>query len=127
MRIRHSVSAVFLALAAPAQAQEAWVLHPEQAACFITNLEAYQNSGDDPVVILLDACPEVNRMKALRKMQKNSAAINTGPTIYVLETGEQKVADSMIVYNQRELSCLSQLDIATTDAPVLLPQDPCAQ
>ncbi len=114
----------FLMSLQPVQAAENWVVDPDQADCLIQNIGEYQVSKDEPVVIFLDACPTVDRMEALKMMQKNSSTL-PGPRVYVLENGREKKADKVIVYSKDELECLRQLNIATAVAPVLLPQQPC--
>jgi hypothetical protein len=117
-------SSLSLLFIQPVLAQENWVVNPDQAACLIQNISEYQVSKDEPIVIFLDVCPTVDRMEALRKMQKNSSTL-PGPRVYVLEDGSEKEADKVIVYSRDELECLRQLNVATSVAPVLLPQRPC--
>lgn len=117
-------SGISLLLVQPVLAQENWIVNPDQASCLIENIEEYQVSEDEPIVIFLDVCPTVDRTEALRRMQKNNSTL-PGPRVYVLEDGSKKEADKVIVYSKDELECLRQLDISTSVAPVLLPQQPC--
>lgn len=127
MRQFLGLTAALCLCAAAGLADETWAIQPDQAACFLDNIDNYQDSGTDPVVIILPACPETDRMAALRKMQKNSGTAMPNPTVYVLEDGTERKADEVIVYNRDELACLARLDIPLAAAPVLLPQAPCDQ
>lgn len=108
-------------------AEKTWAVQPVWANCFLDNLEAYRTSVDDPIVIVLAACPEVDRMAALRKLQQNSGALPPGPSVFILDDGTERTEDKIIVYTREELECLNELEIHTSNAPVLLPQSPCDQ
>lgn len=108
-------------------AELTWAVQPDWASCLLENLDAYQTSEDDPIVIVLAACPEVDRMAALRKLQQNSGALPLGPSVFIMSDGTERPEDEIIVYTREELKCLSKIDIGTSSAPVLLPQSPCDQ
>lgn len=119
--------ACFCSFSGVALADTTWAIQPDWANCFLDNIDAYQASEDDPIVIVLAACPEVDRMAALRKLQQNSGALPPGPSVFILPDGTERTEDEIIVYSRDELGCLNNLDILTSNAPVLLPQSPCDQ
>jgi len=105
-----------------ALAQDNWVLLPEHATCLIDHLPQYLEADGEPIVIMLRACPIVDRREALRNLQQNSGAL---PRVTVAPDGSP--IDEVIVYTRFELNCLLNMgrDLDLSEAPVLLPQNPC--
>ena len=99
-----SLCAYFIGSTAADAANDEWRISPESAACFLEHLDDYRNAGGDPVVIVVSACPETDRVKALATLQRNSA-----PGLR-----ESAVADSgfdnVVVLTLQELDCIAKLD-----------------
>jgi hypothetical protein len=115
-----AIGAAVLVMTSPVTAQETWSLLPEDATCLIDNLDGYIAADGEPIIIMLRACPIVDRTEALRSLQQNSGA---QPRVRVAPDGS--AIDEVIVYTQAELTCLRELSLETSGLPVLLPQAPC--
>ncbi|WP_097109525.1 hypothetical protein [Hoeflea halophila] len=76
-----------------------WTIPLEKAQCILEHATSYADQGADPVVIIVDACPEVHMAKALA-----STAVNTG-------TMTMGHGDSVLIFSLAELKCLSELEI----------------
>lgn len=92
-----------------------WRVEIRQAQCLLDNLEAYQKSQHDPIIVFLKACPEVDRNKAIASLQQNTSS----PSIPIVEGQE---TDEIIVFNRSELACLSKIALNREDKLVLIPK-----
>ena len=80
---------------------ESWRISPKDASCLLENLEAYKSTDDNPIIVFLEVCPEVDRQKAIAALQQNSA-----PGLRETEDG---TFDSVIVLTKDELDCIGQI------------------
>lgn len=93
--------AFFAIGASTATGAESWRISPKDAACLLENLETYKGADDNPIIVFLEVCPEVDRQKAIAALQQNSA-----PGLRESEDGN---FDSVIVLTKEELECVGQL------------------
>lgn len=98
-------------------ADEFWRVTPKHAQCFLDHLDDYAKSQDEPVVVFLEACPIVERLAAIQKLQKNSQI----PNIKETEAG---IFDDVVVFNRDEIICLKNQVVAAGMTEVLLPKTP---
>ena len=54
------VGAMFFTPTPPLADKDLWFIHPEWAECLIANLAEYQDAPNDPVVVVLQSCPEAS-------------------------------------------------------------------
>lgn len=102
-----------------AVAQESgWKVSREQARCLLDNANRYLEANNEPILIVIAACPIVDPTDALKQFEINSAT----PSIKV---GEDTVMDSVIIYTREEFECLINSGFASEIEPVELPREPC--
>ena len=76
-----------------------WVIPETTAQCIRDHATDYAKQGADPVVIIVEACPEVDMATAL-----SQTATNTGTTTV-------GAGDSVVILSTQELECLAGLDL----------------
>lgn len=117
------MASVSFVCATLAYAQESWVVSQSEAACLLKNLDAYLDIKDEPVVIFVRLCPETDMREAMRRLQKNSSGLPSGPSVRITPDGAQ--FDEYLVYSRTELACLKNISLDVKTSPVHLPQHPC--
>jgi|TARA_Y100001956_G_scaffold48662_1_gene47321 hypothetical protein len=96
--------------------KDLWFIHPEWAECLIANLAEYQDAPNDPVVVVLQSCPEASTN--LSDLVKNSGS--------QAPTSEGTIApDPAVVFSKQDLKCLSPDVFAAADSLISVPKSPC--
>lgn len=104
-----------------AQSSTEWLVESKTAKCFLQNIEKYKNSPTDPVIIYLDACPEVDLVKVFEQLSRNSAV----PQINSAKRPKGS-PEKVIVYRKEELTCLAKLSLSSEKDLIKLPKKPCS-
>ncbi|NDK37046.1 hypothetical protein [Rhodovulum sulfidophilum] len=107
MQTRYFFRLVFtfgVAVALPAVAEEKfWTIAEDRAACIRDNASQYAEHGSDPIVIVVQGCPEVDVMAALASSAKNMAPVGV------------MRGDSVLIFTRSELACLKELQLEVDD------------
>ena len=90
--------ALMTATTATAEA-DFWVVPEEAAHCIRDHASNYAKQEADPVVIIVEACPEVDMAKALSQTATNTGTTSVG------------AGDSVVILSSQELACLAGLDL----------------
>ncbi|MGH1575705.1 hypothetical protein [Planktotalea sp.] len=99
---------IALAVGAPLCADsDVWRLHIEQAKCIQDNVANYLASQQDPLVIVVKACPETDLAAAMAKSAQNSGIFNVSE------------GDDVLILQPSELSCFGRLPLDDAAGPVI--------
>lgn len=96
-----------------ASADESWRIKFSEAECLRQNAGLYLDQEDDPIVIVVGACPVVDLEEALSKLAQNNAV---SPTVVL-------AGDEVLVLNRSELVCLGKIEFKQdVDGLVTIPK-----
>lgn len=88
----------------PATPQEGfWAVPVERAECIQKNAKRYAEQGSDPIVIVVQGCPEVDMTAALTSSAQNTAAVDV------------MGGDSVLILTRDELRCLEKTSLETDE------------
>ena len=96
----------------------AWLVEADKIACVLENLAAYTHSATDPVLIILDTCPETGA--TLSDFVFNSAL----PSVERNEDGTELM--HALVFSKAELACLDPGDVSIEGEFATVVKTPCA-
>lgn len=88
-----------LASASSGVTQNVWRISLDQARCIQDNADAYRNIGRDPIVIVVQSCPEADLVAAVQALTENSGLFGT------------QNGDDIIVMTSEELACFQQIEL----------------
>ena len=108
---------------AAALAADTYVVESKSLRCVLQHFETYLSAADDPVMIVLDACPELLDANALLAGKTK----NYLPS-FKKEDGAAAQLDRVIVYSKSDLRCLQNRpkgDMEGSAKTVEIPAYPC--
>ena len=103
------LAAFFLPYGAGAQETDHWVISKAAYDCIVETLPAYLAKSSDPIVIIVDACPEVDLTRALGAVTEATGGFNIGE------------GDRVLVMLKSELRCLDRAG-NISDGKVFIPK-----
>lgn len=92
----------FWAVVAPLTAladSKVWIIPADKAECIRTHASDYAQHPSNPVVIIVDACPETDTEAALALTTKNTGvtAVGRGDSVLILSHDELRCLETFVI------------------------------
>lgn len=88
-----------------------WEIIESKYQCIASHWRAYMESPDEPVVIVVDACPETDVTIALSSIAQNNSVIGVG------------AGDKIVILKKKELPCFPDIGIKSQkDGFIMIPK-----
>jgi len=113
------IFALYLSSFALAEKQN-WYVKQEHFTCLQNELKNYLAQSGDQFVIFISECPERDVVAILLRKTQNSSQ----PAIKKEENTPSNPAE-VITFSRKELECVANLQIETSQKIISIPRNPC--